>query len=153
MFVYSVRRNCSEAVPLNIFCQWCGKESPASAWTQTDRLMLLHLIPLFRWSNVLVQCQSCEREFLAKCSLSELRSVSPLTLQHLLVKRVSFVAKACAVLGLLLCWAPLIGMIPSTIAFIMTRRQPGWVAKVSVIGFFISIVTTVVPLAAQFFVR
>jgi hypothetical protein len=111
-------------------------------------MMLLHLVPLFRWRNVFVQCQSCRRDFIARCSIQGLQQANPLTLQHNLIKRVSFVAKACAVLGLLLCWAPLIGIIPATIALLMTRRRPGWVANASVVAFVLSALSSLILLLA-----
>jgi hypothetical protein len=148
VLIYSCKSWRSEAVPLTITCQWCEHSGSALAWEQTDRMMLLHLVPLFRWRNVFVQCQSCRRDFIARCSIQGLQQANPLTLQHNLIKRVSFVAKACAVLGLLLCWAPLIGIIPATIALLMTRRRPGWVANASVVAFVLSALSSLILLLA-----
>ncbi len=139
MLGYGFRSEVSQRVPLTITCQWCGCTGPALAWSQTDWVLLLHLIPIFRWRNVFVECQTCKRDFLARCSVRELQQANPLTLQHYLVKRVSFVGKVCALLGLFLCWAPLIGIIPATIALLTTRRHPSWVAKVSVVAFILSV--------------
>lgn len=147
MFVYSIKRVQGSPVPLQITCPWCGRTGTGISYEQTDWLRLLHLVPLFRWRNVFVRCFTCKKELVARCSLAELQQFNPLTRQHYLVKRVSFVAQTCAILGLGLCWAPLVGIIPATIAFIMTRRSPGWAAKVSVVALALSALTTAVALA------
>src|SRR6267142_6755606 len=116
----------SKEVPgsdLTIDCLWCGKSGTnAHSRKRTEWLTLFHFLPLFPFHTVFVRCNSCQKDMVAKCSLEELTQSNPLTLRHLLFKRVSFVGKTCIVLGVLLCWAPLVGLIPATIGFCYRRN-------------------------------
>lgn len=112
-------------------CLWCGGRSvKAQTWLRTDWLTLLHLIPLFRIRNVYVRCGTCQRDMIAKCSFNELEGMNPVTLHHHLVKSQSFVGLVCIILGVLLCWAPLIGIIPAVIGFCY-RNQFGGALRVA----------------------
>ena len=81
---------------------------------------------------------------IAKCSLEELSQSNPLTLKHLLVKRVSFVGKSCIVLGLLFCWTPLCGLIPAIIGYLYGRKYGGRMQKIAFWGLILNLVSPVI---------
>ncbi|GEM_PF-3338590 len=114
---------------LEIDCLCCGRHTSARSRKRTEWLMLFHILPLFPFHTVFVQCDFCHKDMVAKCSLEELVQSNPLTLKQLLVKRVSFVGRVCIVLGLLFCWTPLCGLIPAIIGFVYGRKHGGWMQK------------------------
>ena len=84
---------------------------------------------------------------IAKCSLGEVANSNLLTLKYLLVKRDSFVGKVCIALAVLLCWAPLIGLIPAVIGFLYRNEFQNWVRKMSLVVLIISILSTLAGIA------
>jgi len=125
---------------LTVDCLWCGKQGvSAGSRKRTEWLMLFHVLPLFPFCTVFIQCDSCHNDMVAKCSLGELAQSNPLTLKHLLVKRVSFVGKVCIVLGLLLCWAFYVGLIPAIIGFIYGRKYGGRMKRTALVGLILNI--------------
>jgi hypothetical protein len=135
----------SEAGPeVTVDCLWCGRQAVnAKTRRETELLTLFHLVPVFRHRNNYVRCSSCRREMIAKCAWGDVVSSSPATLQHHLVKSQSFVGRVCILLGVLLCWAPMVGAIPAVIGFFY-RNQFGRAMKtLSRIGLIVSLLTTV----------
>jgi hypothetical protein len=125
---------------LNIDCLWCGKQNTSARSRQrVEWLTLFHLVPILRLTTVLVRCDSCHKDMIAKCSLEELNQSNPLTLKHLFVKHVSLVGKTCIVLGWLLCWAVYIGLIPAIIGFIYGRKYGGRMKKFAFWGLILNI--------------
>lgn len=133
---------------ITIDCLWCGKQGTnAHTRKQVEWLTLFHLLPLFPFRTVFVQCDSCKKDLVAKCSLEELLQCNPVSLNYVLVKRVSFVVRVCIVLGVLLCWAPFIGLIPAIIGFFYGRKYGGWMKTMSIWGLVLSILSTLFGLA------
>jgi hypothetical protein len=129
---------------LTVDCLWCGRLTTARSRERIERLTLFHLIPLFPFHTIFVKCNSCHQDMVAKCSLQELSASNPMTLKYLLVKKISLVGKACVILGLLLCWAFWIGLIPAIIGFIYGRRYGGWMKKWSFVGLILNIFSPVI---------
>ena len=139
----------SEHLPITINCPWCNQRGiTASAWERTEWLTLFHIIPVMRFRTVFVRCQSCKKELIARCSFKELVNRNPNSLQLLLAKRVPLITTVCAIIGLLLCWAPILGLIPALVAFLSSRRQSGWVSKASIIGLILSSCSTLLGFLA-----
>jgi hypothetical protein len=149
---YSARVETVVGPEVNVLqCLWCGQR-PVRAQTrqETGWLKFLYLIPLLRIRNVYVRCGACRKDMTAKCAFAALSSMSPVTLQHCLVKSRSFVGASCIVLGALLYWAPLIGIIPAIIGFCY-RKQFGRAMRVtSTAGLILSLLTTGLGIAAMF---
>jgi hypothetical protein len=138
---------------LTVDCLWCGQQTNAHSRKRTEWLMLFHILPLFPIHTVFVRCDSCHKDIRAKCSLDELERSNPLTLKYLLAKCVSFIGKICIILGVLLCWAPLIGVIPATIGFFYHREYGNWMSKMSICGLVLSSLSTLLGIAGLFVSR
>jgi hypothetical protein len=154
-FLLGTKANEALGPDVTIDCFWCGRQGTnAHSRERTEWLTLFHLLPLFPFHTVFVRCDSCQQDMIAKCSLAELAQSNPLTLKKLLVKRVSFVGKVCIVLGLLLCWAPLVGLIPAIIGFIYGRQYGGWMKKWGRWGLILNLLSPLIAfvliLVAQF---
>jgi len=125
---------------LVIDCLWCGKHGvSARSRKRTEWLMLFHVLPLFPFHTVFVQCDSCHKDMVAKCALGELAQSNPLTLKHLLVKNVTFVGRVCIVLGFLLCWAFFVGLIPAIIGYAYGRKYGGRMKKIALLGLILNL--------------
>jgi len=129
---------------LTVDCLWCGQRTAAHSRKRTEWLMLFHLIPLFPFRTVFVRCDSCHQDMVAKCSLVELATSNPMTLKYLLVKKISLVAKVCVILGLFLCWAFWIGLVPATIGFTYGKKYGGWMKTWSIIGLILNVLSPVI---------
>jgi len=80
----------------------------------------------------------------ATCSPEDLARSNPMTLKYHLVKRVSFVGRTCIVLGFLLCWAFLLGLIPAIIGYLYGRKYGGQMKKVAFWGLMLNIFSPVI---------
>lgn len=129
-------------------CLWCGRQSvKGQTRRETGWLTLVHLVPVFRIRNVFVRCSSCGKEMLAKCSLADLAHINPVTLQHHLSKSQPFVGRVCIWLGVLLCWAPMVGAIPAVIGFFYRNEFGRAMRTLSWIGLSVSLLTTALLMA------
>jgi hypothetical protein len=135
---------------LIIDCLWCGQRANALSRKRTEWLMLFHILPLFPFKTVFVRCDLCQKDMVAKCSLEELKRDNPLALKCFLAKRISFVGKTCIILGVLLSWAPLIGLIPATIGFFYRREYGNRMRKMSICGLVLSSLSTLFGIAGLF---
>ena len=149
MRVVSAKVYSNAGPQVSVNCLWCGQRSvKALTREETGWLTLLHLVPILRIRNVFVRCSACGNDMIAKCSLADVARINPLTLQHHLAKRKPIVGRVCILLGVLLCWAPLIGLIPAAIGFFF-RNQFGQALKtLSLIGLILSLLTTALGIAA-----
>src|SRR6266478_3178968 len=132
-----------------IDCLWCGRQSVKERTRQqTEWLTLFHFFPILRIRNVFVRCSACGKDMIARCSLAEVEHSNPVTLQHHLIRSESFVGRVCILVGLLLCWAPIVGLIPAIIGFFY-RSQFGTAMKtLSRIGLILSLLTTALGITA-----
>jgi len=129
---------------LTVDCLWCEQQSTAHSRELTERLTLFHILPLFPLKTVFVRCDSCHKDMVAKCSLEELSQSNPLTLKYLLVKRVSFVGMVCIALGLLLCWAFYVGLIPAIIGYVYGRKYGGRMKRIALVGLILNILSPLI---------
>lgn len=130
-------------------CLWCGHQSVrAKVRRETGWLTLFHFVPIFRLRNIFVRCSACGKDMIAKCSLADLVCSNPITLRHYLIKRQSFVGRVCILLGVLLCLAPMIGVLPAVIGFFYRKQFGCPMMALSWIALIISLISTALGLAA-----
>lgn len=137
-----VRMEAGPEVTIN--CLWCGQISAkAQTRRKTEWLALFHVLPIFRVRNVFVRCSACGKEMIARCSLAEMAHINPVTLQHHLTRSQSLVGRVCIVLGVLLFWAPLVGVIPASIGFFYRNQFGHGLRMLSWSGLILSLLITV----------
>ena len=105
--------------------------------------MLVHLLPLFKLHNTYIVCDVCGTKLHTRLELNDLERMHGLQIDEFLSYSPSFVFKFLAITSLLICWAPVVGLIVAAIAMVGTRRFKGWPKTVSTIALVISIVPTV----------
>lgn len=133
---------------VSVDCLWCGRQSvQAQTRRETGWLTLFHLVPFFRIRNVFVRCSACGKDMIAKCPLADLSSSNPVTLRHHLIKSQPFVGLVCIWLGVLLCWAPGIGLIPAVIGFFYRNEFGRPLRTLSAVGLLLSVLTTALGVA------
>ena len=146
-FTARVHKDAGPAVTVD--CLWCGRRSVgAQTRQQTEWLKWLHLIPLLCIRNVFVRCSACGKDMIAKCAFADLGRISPVTLQRHLVKSQSLVGQVCIMLGVLLCWAPIVGMIPALIGFCYRNQFSRALKVASIVGLILSLLTTSLGIVA-----
>lgn len=93
-------------------------------------------------TTTFAKCDACRRIMLAKVPAAELAGLSPEELEHLLAKRVSPVLKVLTILGLVLFWAPFLGLSLAVVALLWSLRTGGWTRTASVIATVLSATMT-----------
>lgn len=139
---------------VSVDCLWCSRQAVrAETRRETGFVTLFYIVPVFPVRNVFVRCTACRKEMIARCSWADIARSSPVTLQHHLIKSQSFVGLVCILLGLLLCWAPMIGLIPAVIGFVYRSQFGSGMKRLSKIGLICSLLTTVIGVAAMLLSR
>jgi hypothetical protein len=143
---YSVRRETIPGASVLFCCPKCRKVSSGDACRFVDTLMLVHLVPIFKLRNTYVVCRTCGTKLHTPLELDDLERMQGLQIDEFLTYSPSFVFKFLAVTSLLVCWAPIVGLIVAAIAVFGTRRFKGWPKNVSMVALVISVVVTTILL-------
>ena len=129
---------------IKIHCPLCKVRSvKAQARDQVDEVALFYVIPLFRLRNTFLKCSKCEQQIISTITSKELASYSADELSPYLSGRASFIGNFLAIAGVLLCWAPIIGILLAIVGTFINRRSPGWPRTVSLIGVVLSVFGTI----------
>ncbi len=120
-------------------CSVCD-ESAANASTEevVETVRVLGFIKLFSHRNTYIQCGACQSRFLTPLRLDELESM--VDLGPYLKQDISFVAKFLAIVSIPLFWFPILGLLIPLIAYLIARKSPNWVSKVSFFTLVFSII-------------
>ncbi len=129
---------------IEINCPHCRRESVAADTFERHERLGLFFVPLYNVRNTFVQCSACSRRLLVRVPASELASYEPQQLDRILVKRASFLVKFFALAGLLLFWAPMIGLVLAVVGLLGSARSGGWPKKVSIAATILAALVTVV---------
>jgi hypothetical protein len=136
----------SQRIPgpqIRIHCPWCGGRGvTAQTFDQREGFGLIIPSPEDSVTTTFAKCDACRRIMLAKVPAAELAGLSPEELEHLLAKRVSPVLKVLTILGLVLFWAPFLGLSLAVVALLWSLRTGGWTRTASVIATVLSATMT-----------
>lgn len=123
-----------DPVTIVINCPACQAINvPATAYVRIETLKAFHVAPVLRLSNTWVECQHCHITLHTTFRINDLLDRSPEELHGMLRDRSAAVGKNCAMLGLMLFWLPVGGLIISVWALANTWRFRGW-RRVSLVG-------------------
>jgi hypothetical protein len=154
MLIFGAKVGNEAGPELDVDCLWCGGQSvKGQTRIETGWLNLFHLVPLLRIRNVFVRCSVCGKEMIAKCSPADLAQSNPVTLRQQLIKPQPFIGLVCIWLGVLLCWAPIIGVIPALIGFFYRNRFRGAMRILSWVGLSLSLIASALVFALVHFSR
>lgn len=85
-----------------------------------------------------VTCSACGYKLYSKVPADQLRGRSAQELEGIVVRRVSLISKFFAIVAILLCILPIMGLILAIIATILNWKNRGWLRKVSLVALVIS---------------
>lgn len=150
LLVAKSRKEPGPAVEID--CPRCGAAGvPAAAYRQVEDLCAFYFLPLFTVKNTFVECQACRAKLRSSVDLDEFARYRHGELNQFLSHDVSFIVKFLAVASLLLCLAPLLGLILSLVTVLFTIKTPGWPRMLGRISLVVSAPVTLVLLAAGIF--
>jgi len=139
-----------EAEPIEIRCPLCGRDGvTASVREETEEVQLLEAIPLFGVHHAFLKCNACGGRLESKVPVAQLCGCTPEQLRTVVVPRVGIGGLLVLLIGLLLCWVPLIGLLLTGLAVLWNRRYRRWTYPASWTVFLLSVAvhTAIVVLA------
>jgi hypothetical protein len=138
LFFYSLHRDTNKGPRLRIDCGRCGVSgAAASSRDLIDTIRLLFVIP-FRFTNTFVTCQSCGAKHISQLCCQDLKEHRDADVTPFVSYHVSFVVRFLAVMSLLLCLFPFLGLALSLIAVCSAYKTRGWPRKLAMIAVLIS---------------
>jgi hypothetical protein len=143
MFWLFARYEVTPGPPATFACPRCGAGPvPADSYRRTEILSLFAVIPLGRTHMTHLVCGNCSAHLFTKLTLDDLYQCIGVDISRFVFYRVSFILKSLAVLSLLLCWAPVVGLGLSLITFIGTFKWPSVWRTIAIICLVLSFVVT-----------
>src|SRR5579872_6327245 len=125
----------TEPTLIDFDCPGCGAKGVEGRLTeQEDRLNLLYVVTVLKLVNTYVECSECRAVFTSKARAAEIVGLSPSEIGARLAPPTDFIGCAMAVLALLTCWAPIVGLVMALIALLLTFRAGGWPKIVSIVS-------------------
>jgi hypothetical protein len=130
---------------LTIDCLWCGKNRIVGHTRErTEWLKLFHLIPVFRLRTVFLQCNECGQDMIAKTSLNDLPTCNLLTLKYQLVRPSFLAEKLFLLLGIVLCWFPVVGFPFAAVGYFYGRKLKGKYHVAALIALVVALLSTLI---------
>ena len=96
--------------------------------------------------NVFLRCPSCRKKLFTYIELDDLEEYSADEIEEYLAMYKPFLNTLVAIVGLVFFWLPFFGFIWSGLAVLANWRRDDWVRIVSIIGFVLSTIVTVLML-------
>jgi len=123
-----------------INCPKCGaKHVPAKITTLKETLDLV-----IRQTTTWVKCSACGTSLYSKRPAAEIIGMTPEQLERVLVNRVSLVSRVVAILAIVLCLFPFVGLAVAALSMALNWKAHGWSRKLSLIALPIALLMTVV---------
>jgi len=125
-------------------CPACGERNVAGHTSENiETGKLLHFIPVLQLRHSWVTCSRCGRKFASTLPLSQLAGADPAVLQRAIRYRAGGAGIAMAIIALLTCLVPGLGLVTSGIALWLVRGTDGWPKKVGVLAMVVSVALAV----------
>ncbi len=116
-----------EAGLIEIHCPLCKRDGvTASVREETEEIQLLEAIPLFGVRHAFLKCDACGGRLESKIPVARLYECTPEQLKSVIVPRIGVGSVLVLLMGLLLCWVPLIGLLLTGLAVVWNRRYRRW---------------------------
>lgn len=150
----SVESQAVDGPEIEIDCPACGAQRTlATSQRVTEKLRLLHFIPLLTMRHNYVWCKACQKKLVSSLDVEELAHRSPTDISAHLSGDVSLVAKFMAIVGVVLFIVPIVGVLLALIAFLLSRNSPGWVRTTSIVGLVLGGLATALLTIPMFFME
>ena len=129
---------------VRIDCGKCGGTDVAGkAYDQSETLRLLGVVPILKIRNTFVTCGVCGAQLRSRLSCQELVNLEGADLRPFISYEVSFVVKFLAVVSILLCVVPLLGLLLALTTVCCTLKVRGWPKTLGFIALIVSSLITI----------
>ena len=123
---------------IRINCPACGAKSVAAISFNEEEKLHGITVKTTTW----VKCQACGKHLYSKLSPEELSGRSPADLESFVVVRTSLIASSMAILAILLCVVPVLGLCLAVVSTVVNARRRGWARMLSLVALVISLLTS-----------
>lgn len=146
--IYGATREEEPGPTVEITCPKCGQSCDADSVEITEWVKLFIVIPILRLRNTYLTCTRCRKSYLVKLRLDELAYADREDLDDMLaVSKPSFMTSFFAILTLVLCILPFVGLLLSMISLALTWKHGGWQKVITWIALVLSLVSTIFALS------
>ena len=141
----TIRSVTTTGPQITLDCPACGGKNVTGTTSEREEsYRLLGIVPLMVLRNAFVTCGSCQRQLMSAIRLSDLGDAKPDELAKALSVRESFVGQVVAVLGLLLCWLPFVGLGLGLLGMLLNLRSAKWPRTLSQIATIVGIIVSLI---------
>jgi hypothetical protein len=128
-FAFRVSSKTTDSRSVRIDCPKCGRrDSPATATDVTEKILLLHFVPVVVSHPTYVAC-ACGAKFTASEKAAFLSEREPSLIRNLIKGHVSPVLRALVYGGIIAWMLPLIGLVWASVALYLSRRNQRWMYR------------------------
>lgn len=121
-------------VPVHFECPHCHSQSSGTAYDLRETIRVSTRVPRWGWQSHWVRCAKCKSELHSDCCAEDFVGASPTVVNEHVRAYVSFPKRVLATASLLLCWAPVLGVLVGIVATVANLRTRGWPKWVSLGG-------------------
>jgi len=124
----------TEGPDLTFGCPRCSSDDVTAHTKETEeRNSLFWLIPLFTTRYTQLTCSACGKSSKLVMPLDEVQGLDSAQITHQLQTSVSFLAKFCILVSIVLSVVPILSLVFGAIGFFTAPKATGW-RKAAVIG-------------------
>ena len=127
-----------------IDCPACGAHAvSATPRESVDWVKLVYLVPLLKIRATRIECGQCHAQITCTAPLNKVAGADAAAVAPHLRYHPTGGAKTMAILGLLTCLIPVLGLIVVGVATFVGRGTKGWPAKLNLLSLIVSVAVTV----------
>jgi len=128
---------------IQIYCPACDAQAVEATVSEAiEHTRLFYFIPLLKLRNTWVTCGKCGAKLTSSLAMDDLLVQQPGAVNDYIRFGASGLAKILAIVGLLVCWVPVGGMVVTGIALFLARGTKGWPKKLAMLGMIVGAAVT-----------
>jgi len=149
--IYGSTREEIQGPNVEINCPKCGQLCQASSVEIIEWVKLFIVIPILRLRNTYLTCTHCGKSIHVKARLEDLSYITTEDMDDMLAgTQGSSMMSFFAILALLFCLLPFIGLTLAVISVILSRKITGWQKIISYIALVLSLIFTIFVISGWF---
>ena len=116
-------------------CHTRGARAVAYDLIETYKVVIKH-------RTTWVKCSACGKTLYSKLPADELRGLTPEQLESVIVNRTSPIRLVLVIAALVMCIAPIFGIVVAIVALVANLKTPGWLRRLSIVALVMSVLIT-----------
>jgi hypothetical protein len=143
MLIFTTKTTSQQGPLVDIDCPACGAtDVPAKTSESVEVVKIFFFTPILRLRNTYLRCTNCQTALVSTAPLDQLADLTPEEISGIIRYKPSRAGKILAIVALLTCLLPYLGLIIAAIACYLTRGTKGWAKKISFISIIIALTIT-----------